>query len=237
MSEERFSGKPVSDIFSPATFEFLESLAANNNRQWFQDNKQRYEDEVRLPALAFIQAMGPRLATISPHFRADARKTGGSLMRVYRDTRFGKDKTPYKTNIGIQFRHEMGKDVHAPGYYVHISTSQVFIGVGTWHPPSDGLARIRQAIDEQGDLWRSVRDDDIFTRWFTLAGDSLKRPPRGYDKEHPYIDDIKRKDFIAISELAPALVEANDFADISCEYFAAATPLMQFLCRAMRVPF
>ena len=212
-------------------------LAANNNRQWFQDNKQDYEDVVRSPALAYIQAMEPKLATISPHFRADPKKIGGSLMRIYRDTRFGKDKTPYKTNIGIQFRHEAGKDVHAPGYYVHISSSEVFVGVGVWRPPSDGLARIRQAIDEQGEMWRTARDDKEFQRWFTLAGDSLKRPPRSYDKEHPLIDDMKRKDFIAISDLPPVLVEQQDFADISCEYFAAAEPFMKFLCKAMRVPF
>ncbi|PIP02194.1 MAG: TIGR02453 family protein, partial [Zetaproteobacteria bacterium CG23_combo_of_CG06-09_8_20_14_all_54_7] len=101
--------------FTPATMAYLETLAANNNRDWFQEHKHRYEQDVREPALAFIEAVGARLPAIAPHFTADARKMGGSLMRVYRDSRFSKDKTPYKTNIGIQFRHEAGKDVHAPG--------------------------------------------------------------------------------------------------------------------------
>ena len=105
--------------FDPSLFEFLEELADNNHRSWFQNNKERYETVVLEPSLAFIREFASRLKTISPYFVASDRRVGGSLMRVYRDTRFGKDKTPYKTNVGIQFRHEFGKDVHAPGFYVH----------------------------------------------------------------------------------------------------------------------
>ena len=120
-------------MFSKATLEFLDELDANNNRTWFEANKQRYESLVRGPALDFIEAMGPVLKTFAPHFRVDPRKTGGSLMRVYRDTRFSHDKTPYKTNIGIQFRHALGKDVHAPGFYVHIAADECFFAAGCWH--------------------------------------------------------------------------------------------------------
>ena len=91
--------------FRPSTFKFLRELAANNNRDWFQAHKPRYESEVLEPALGFVQAMAPRLERISAHFMAVPKRTGGSLMRVYRDTRFAHDKTPYKINIGIQFRH------------------------------------------------------------------------------------------------------------------------------------
>jgi len=145
--------------FSAQTFSFLEELAANNTRDWFADHKQDYEDKVREPALAFINAVGERLPALAPHFTADSRKMGGSLMRVYRDTRFGKDKTPYKTNVGIQFRHEVGKDVHAPGFYVHISAASCFVGVGTWHPPADALLNIRQLIADKPELWLAARDD------------------------------------------------------------------------------
>ncbi len=223
--------------FSQTTFTFLEELTENNNREWFADNKQRYEDEIRTPALAFIETVGERLPDISPHFRADARKLGGSLMRVYRDSRFSKDKTPYKTNIGIQFRHEAGKDVHAPGYYLHISSAECFVGVGTWHPPADALYKIRDLMANDPDLWLAARDDAQFSRWFNLVGDSLKTAPRGFDKTHPVIDDIKRKDFIGISDLAPALIEQKELADIACDYFTAGRSLMQFLCQAQRVPF
>ncbi|GAV20777.1 hypothetical protein MMIC_P1751 [Mariprofundus micogutta] len=225
------------NYFSTETFAFLEELTENNNRDWFNDNKQRYEEVVRGPALALIEAVGVKLPEISPHFRADARKMGGSLMRVYRDTRFGKDKTPYKTNIGIQFRHEAGKDVHAPGYYLHISAAECFVGVGTWHPPSEALYKIRDLMANEPDLWLHARDDAQFSRWFNLVGDSLKTAPRGFDKTHPVIDDIKRKDFIGISDLAPALIEQEDLADIVCDYFKAGRSLMAFLCKAQRVPF
>jgi len=227
----------MSHYFNAATFVFLEELAENNNRDWFADNKQRYEDEVRTPALALIEAVGERLPGIAPHFKADARKMGGSLMRVYRDSRFSKDKTPYKTNIGIQFRHEAGKDVHAPGYYLHISSAECFAGVGTWHPPADALYKIRDLMANEPDLWLEARDDPQFSRWFHLVGDSLKSAPRGFDKTHPVIDDIKRKDFIGISDLAPALIEQKELADIACDYFTAGRSLMEFLCKAQRVPF
>jgi len=223
--------------FSPATFAFLEILAANNNRDWFADHKQEYEDKVRVPALAFIEAVGERLPQFAPHFVADSRKMGGSLMRVYRDTRFGKDKTPYKTNIGIQFRHEAGKDVHAPGYYMHISAAECFVGVGIWRPPSAALAKIRTAIVEKPQAWVDMREDGQFSRWFALSGSSLKTAPRGFDKTHPLLDDLKRKDFIGIANLPPALVEQQDFSDIVCDYFVAGTPFMRFLCSALRLPF
>ena len=120
--------------FQPTIFQFLEELADNNNRPWFQENKRRYEREVLEPCLAFIRAFGPRLKKISRFFVASDRRIGGSLMRVYRDTRFAKDKTPYKTNVGIQFRHEFGRDVHAPGFYVHIAPDECFLAVGVWRP-------------------------------------------------------------------------------------------------------
>ncbi len=224
------------NCFSSHTFAFLEALAANNNRDWFAEHKQDYENRVRSPSLAFIAAVGEKLPGFAPHFVADDRKMGGSLMRIYRDTRFSKDKTPYKTNIGIQFRHEAGKDVHAPGYYVHISAAECFIGVGIWHPPSDALAKIRTAIAEKPQAWLAARDNAQFSRWFALSGSSLKTAPRGYDKTHPLIDDLKRKDFIAIARLPSALIEQADFSDIACDYFTAGAPLMRFLCASLRLP-
>ena len=98
-------------MFSKATLGFLDELAANNERAWFEENKPRYEALVREPALELIAAMASSLAKFAPHFRAEPKKMGGSLMRVFRDTRFARDKTPYKINIGIQFRHELGKQL------------------------------------------------------------------------------------------------------------------------------
>ncbi|MCH7945702.1 MAG: TIGR02453 family protein, partial [Armatimonadetes bacterium] len=117
----------ASPRLKPELLKFLSDLKKNNNRQWFQKNKDRYESDVREPLLKFIEAFEPRLHKISPHFIADARKTGGSLFRIYRDTRFSHDKRPYKTHAGVQFRHERAKDVHAPGFYLHIEPKQVFV--------------------------------------------------------------------------------------------------------------
>ena len=98
---------------SPALFDFLREFKANNERSWFEANKFRYHRDVREPMLDFIAAFRAPLADISPHFRADPRPSGGSLFRIYRDTRFSKDKSPYKTNAVAHFRHVAGKDAHA----------------------------------------------------------------------------------------------------------------------------
>lgn len=223
--------------FSPDLLAFLEELAANNHRAWFNDNKTRYEALVREPCLDFIAAMAEPLARFAPRFVAWPKKTGGSLMRIYRDTRFSKDKTPYKTNVGIQFRHEMGRDVHAPGFYFHIDRDQVFIGAGVWHPASDALAAIRERIVERPDSWLESRDARSFKRHFQLAGDSLKRAPRGFDPAHPQIDDLRRKDFIAIANLYHDDLYRPGLVKRLCRTYAHATPLVQFLCAALRVPF
>lgn len=223
--------------FKPSLLTFLRQLEKNNNREWFNDNKERYEALVREPALDFISAMGQPLANISGYFVAVPKKTGGSLMRPYRDTRFAKDKTPYKTNVGIQFRHERGKDVHAPGFYFHIDPKEVFIGAGIWRPESSALRAIREAMVERPKDWRAVRNQRTFKRHYDLAGDSLKTPPRGFDKEHELIEDLKRKDFIAVKNLShkdlysPTLVR-----DVSSS-FKAASGLMAFLCKAVGVQF
>ena len=142
--------------FEPSLGKFLKDLKKNNNRPWFQANKDRYEREVLEPALAFIRAMGPKLRKISPFFVASDSRVGGSLMRIYRDTRFGKDKTPYKTNVGIQFRHERGRDVHAPGFYVHLEPGECFLALGVWKPDRDALELIRQAILERPEPWKRM---------------------------------------------------------------------------------
>lgn len=224
-------------IFSRETLKFLAQLSRNNNRDWFNDHKERYENDVLDPALRFIQAMHDPLQEIAPHFTAVPKRMGGSLMRVYRDTRFSKDKTPYKTNIGIQFRHEQARDVHAPGYYVHIDPEQVFVGVGMWRPASTALVQIRQRLAEQSQAWLDATGDRRFRRHFRLGGESLTRPPRGVDRNHPLIDDLKRKDFIAIKELDVEDVTRAGFQRKVQTAFRAADPFMRFLCKAVDVRF
>ena len=229
--DSRFTG------FGPATVRFLEDLEDNNNRAWFQANKHRYESDVLEPALDFIGAMGPLLSGVSDCFTAIPKRMGGSLMRVYRDTRFSRDKTPYKTNIGIQFRHERGRDVHAPGYYLHIETTGCFLGAGMWRPEPAALKAIRERIAERPDAWRKVLRSRRFNSEFTLAGNTLKRPPRGFSPDLPHLEDIKRKDFIGVSDFSIERAAEAGFPGEVAERFARATPLMAFLCAAVGVEF
>ncbi len=227
----KFTGYPA------ATLAFLEELAANNDRGWFAENRERYEALVREPSLDFIATIGPRIAGCSEHFLALPKKSGGSLMRVYRDTRFSKDKTPFKTNIGMQFRHERGRDVHAPGYYVHVDTSGCFLAAGVWHPDAQALLAIRTRIAEHPDAWRRVVSGRAFRSTFVLDGTSLKRPPRGFDPDSPVIEDLKRKDFVCSTGIAAGDIESARFVSQVAGVFRKATPLMAFLCAALEIDF
>ncbi len=216
---------------------FLEQLEKNNSRDWFHENKSDYESLVRTPALNFIDDMENDLTHISPHFLAVAKKVGGSLMRVHRDVRFSKDKSPYKTNIGIQFRHEMGKDVHAPGFYLHVEPGDCFIGVGIWRPDSTALGKIRDAIIERDKHWLMAINDKKFKKNFILSGESLKTAPRGYNKEHPLIVDLRRKDFIAISYVDDKTVLSKNFKQFVVKRFTEAELYIEFLCKALMLRY
>jgi len=225
--------------FSEDFFVFLTELKANNNRKWFADNKPRYEASVAEPCLDFIAALGPHLSEISPHFLAVPKKIGGSMFRIYRDTRFSKDKTPYKTNAGLQFRHVLGKDAHAPGFYLHLDPDEIFIGGGLWKPPSPALAKIRARIDAHGDKWTSaLADKDFVARYADISpGNPLIRPPKGYDAEHPHIDALKRRSFFMMAKGTKAQALRPDFPKHVASVFADAAPVMEFLCIAVDAQF
>ena len=223
--------------FEAETLKFLEDLSENNNREWFKEHKSRYEEQVLDVALRFIQSMHDPLQEIAPHFVAQATRMSGSLMRVYRDTRFSKNKLPYKTNIGIQFRHELAKNVHSPSYYVHIDPDEVFLGAGMWRPDADPLRGIRERIAAKPADWKRAVGDKGFRRHFSLGGESLIRPPRGFDKDHELIDDIKRKSFIAVKYMDRDDCLSPQFQRRVETAFKAADPYMRFLCKAVGVPF
>ncbi len=223
--------------FTAKTFRFLNDLADNNSRDWFKANQDRYESDVREPALDFIADFADRLAKISPHFVADTRKVGGSLFRIQRDTRFAQDKTPYKTNTGVHFRHEQAKDAHAPGYYLNIAPGHCFMGVGLWRPETAVAYAIRNHIDAEPKQWKSATQGKRFNDVFSLDGESLKRPPRGFDADHRLIDDLKRKDFMATTKLTRKAVTADTFMADFTDSCKRATPFMRFLCEALDVPF
>jgi len=212
-----------------ATFRFLRELADNNDRDWFAANRERYERDVREPALEFIADVGELLDRVSPHFVADPRR---SMFRIHRDVRFSKDKSPYKTNVGIQFRHAAGRDAHAPGFYLHLDPAGCFAGAGVWHPDAAVLRRIREAIVARPGDWARAREPG---RGWRLGGDELKRPPRGFDPAHEFVDDLRRKDFIALRPLTQKQVCS---AALALEYVgmcADAKPFVEFLCQAAGV--
>jgi uncharacterized protein (TIGR02453 family) len=213
-------------------FAFLAELRRHNNREWFNENKDRYLAEVREPALALVAALAPGLHRISRQISVDPRPSGGSMMRIYRDTRFGRDKTPYKTNVGIHFGLKAPRDFDAPGFYLHLEPGHVFMGAGIWHPQADALRAVREAIVKDSRGWAAARR-------VGLSHDeaSLKRPPRGFDPEHPLVEDLKRLSFTTGAEFTQQQACAPDFAARYVTACRRATPLMRFLARAMGLAF
>ena len=223
--------------FTPALFEFLRELKANNNRSWFEANKERYKADVRDPVLDLISDFAQPLSEISPYFVADPRANGGSLFRIYRDVRFSKDKTPYKTNVGAHFRHVAGKDAHAPGFYLHLEPETCFAGCGIWHPDNRTLGEIRDAIINRPEELNTIASSKEFSNTFKMMGTSLKRPPRGYDPNHPLIEELKRKDFVAITSFPEEDAIQPDFLDHFTGIARKGAKFVKFLSQAIGVPF
>lgn len=211
--------------FTPEIFDFLRQLKRRNNREWFTRNKPRFEQVVRNPALLFIAAVTPRLAKLSRSLPASAFR--GSLFRIYRDIRFSSDKRPYKTHIGMQWTYAKSKDAHAPCYYLHLEPESCFVAAGVWHPDAPSLNRIRSAIVSRPDAWKKVR------RQIDLGGDRLTRPPRGFDPAHPFIEDLKCKDFIASVDLSDRQVCGPKFTQDFVKACRRLTPLVEFTGQAL----
>jgi uncharacterized protein (TIGR02453 family) len=223
--------------FDPALFAFLRDLTANNDREWFAEQRPRYESAVRGPALAFIVDFGAPLVGISPHFRADPRPQGGSLFRIHRDIRFATDKSPYKTHIGLHFRHEQGQDAHTPGFYLHLEPGGSFVGLGLWHPDNPTLARLRAAVVADPAAWRRAVGARRFTAAFKVEGDELVRVPRGFDPDHPLSDVLRLKDYTAIAPLTARQVTGAGFLETFAGLCRDGAPFMAWQCRALGLPF
>ncbi len=220
-------------FFRHELFRFLADLKRNNDRAWFTGNKERYEREVRGPMLAFISELAAPLGRVDRAAVADPRPAGGSLFRIHRDTRFSKDKSPYKTHVGALFKHRSARDVHAPGYYLHLEPGRVFGGAGIWHPDSASLRRIREAIVDNPALWKRITGARAFRGAGRLQGEAAKRAPRGFDPEHPLIEDLKRKDFTLLAEWPEGAALRTDFLQRYLRFCRATAPLNHFLAGAL----
>lgn len=219
--------------FSRGFFAFLSELKANNDREWFNANRQRYLDEVEKPMLQFIVDFGGRAQKISKSFVADPRRMGGSMFRIYRDTRFSKDKTPFKAAAGAQFpHHSRAKDRSVPGFYLHLEPGLCVGGGGIYHPDAVALKRVRDRIVMKPNEWDAIREKKI-----PLDGDALKRPPRGYDADHRFVEDLKRKDIYSMIKFTQREVCAPQFLDQYVEACVRAAPLVRFLTKALGLPW
>ena len=217
--------------FTPELFRFLTRLKRNNNRDWFLAHKDEYESCVRQPALRFITDFAAPLYEITPYLVADPRPSRGSLFRIYRDTRFSNDKRPYKTHLAMRFSHR-GKDVHSPGFYLHLETGKSFAACGLWHPEQPTLLKVRDAIVSRPEEWRAVRK---LLNWDDAS--KLSRPPRGYPCDHEFVDDLKLRDLGTAIDLSDAQVCSPKLMSIVAAHCRKMSPLAAFLSSAVGLKF
>jgi uncharacterized protein (TIGR02453 family) len=236
--------------FTPATFKFLRGLARHNERGWFEAHRSEYEAHVKAASLRLITDIAGPLRSLSRQLVADVRPVGGSLFRIYRDTRFSKNKAPYKTHIGISFYHAATKRVarglagnaalgrlDAPVLYLHVEPGGCFTGGGIWHPQAPALKRLREFMIDNPRSWQRLKSARAFTRYYELSGDSLSRPPRGFAADHPLIEDLKRTDIVASTELTEREVTGTALVGALATRFRAMRPLLEWLCMALELEF
>lgn len=216
--------------FSPLLFRFLRQLKSHNDRAWFEANRERYATDVDAPMLQFIADIAPRLRSISRHIVVDPRRTGGSMYRIYRDTRFSGDKSPYKTHVAAHFAHESKKKSmpSVPGFYLHLEPGDMLGGGGIYHPDGPSLTRLRTAIVDDGKSWAAIKKLGL-----DIHGDALARAPTGFDPTHRFIDDLRRKDHYAIVPFTEADVCGANFIDRYADACERVAPLVAFIAKTL----
>jgi uncharacterized protein (TIGR02453 family) len=217
-------------FFDEALFRFLRELKAHNDRAWFQEHKARFETDVKEPMQAFVLAFADPLQGLNRNYAADPRT---SLFRIFRDTRFSKDKSPYKTNVGAHFRHRAcSKDVHSPGFYLHLEPGGCFVAAGLWHPDPESLRKVRERIAARPREWKALGEGGL-----EVLGDALKRVPQGFDPGHPLAEALKLKDFYTEVPILERDVCAPDFLARFTGICRRNLPVMAFLTKALELPW
>lgn len=218
-------------MIQPETLAFITDVANNNNREWFAEHKDRYE-LAKADVLQFVEKLIPLLAAADPEFSAET-SAKKCLLRIYRDVRFSKNKDPYKNNYGISFAVR-GKGVNEPGYYLHIQPGSCFFGAGFWMPEAADLKKIREEIDYNTSEFLEIIEAKSFKNTFQLSQeDKLKKAPKGYETDHPQIELLKLKSFIATFPIKdeeffkPAIVNQLKNA------FESVYPFILFLRKAV----
>ncbi len=217
---------------SKDTFRFLKDLKKNNDRAWFLDNKSRYET-ARADFEAFLDELLTGIAKFDAgiaHHRAK-----DCIFRIYRDVRFSKDKSPYKTHLGAYISPAMKKsDIHSrAGYYIHIEPGASILAGGAYMPQGEWLKAIRQEIDYNAGTFKKIVNNHEFKAIFgELEGDKLKRAPKGYTPDHPEIELLRYKSFLAVHKCDDKTVISKDFMQQCISVFKTLFPLNEFLNRS-----
>jgi uncharacterized protein (TIGR02453 family) len=210
---------------------FLEDLGKNNNREWFLANKPRYE-QAKAEFEVFVNSLIPAIAKFDDSIKFLTAKD--CVWRIYKDVRFSKDKTPYKTNMGA-FMAKGGKKNHGPGYYFHIQPGELFVSGGVWMPEPEVTKKIRQEIYYNYDEFLGILNHKEFKKFFSGIDDwdRLKLPPRDYPKDFPGMDLLMNKSFTVSHPLAEKVFYSEGLLDYSVKAYKAMLPYNRFLARAM----
>jgi uncharacterized protein (TIGR02453 family) len=227
----------MAGYFTPDGLRFLTQLRSHNERSWFEANKDRFEAGLREPGLRLVTDLEPVLKKVSKHFVADGKPNGGSMSRIYRDTRFSKDKSPYKTALFFHFHHAHGTEDATPAFYFHVEPGASTVGGGVWHPAAPKLDKIRRAIVKSPVAWEKAKGKRGVGAACSMGGEVLKKVPRGFDPEDPNAEDLKRKDFGVHQAAADALLTSASLPAELGRRFAAAASVLEFVCSAIGLPF
>lgn len=229
---------PDADFFDARSLTFLRQLACNNQKAWFQAHRGQYDTFVREPFERLLVALQPALEKISPQFRADPARVGGSLYRIHRDARYSHDKSPYKSWQGARLYHLRRREVPAPAFYLHLQPGGSFIGAGMWHPEPEVLRRLRGFVFENPTSWEAAAHAPAVRRHFGLMEEEkLVRPPRGFPADFPFIDDLKLRNFVLWRALDDATITAPGLDRLIARDLRTLAPFVDYLCAALDLEF
>ena len=228
----------MSQYFSDASYKFLRNLDRHNNKAWFAEHKHEYEEHVRQPFLRLIADLQPDLAQVSTHYLADPRTVGGSLYRIYRDTRYSGDKAPYKPWQGARLYHERRKQVPAPSFYIHLQPGASFIGAGLWGQPPEVQRRVRQFIFDNPGSWKATAHAPALRKRFGFdESDMLVRTPQGFPADFEFIDDLRHRNWVLLRHVDDAGMTSPRLRQTIAGDLSALRPFVDYLCAALDLEF
>ncbi len=213
--------------FPKDTLKFLRELKRNNNREWFAENKARYEQNVKEPMQMLLGSLAARLQAVDPEIVLEPKK---AMYRIYRDVRFSADKSPYKVWIAAAFTYRGFDRKNDAAFYFHITPEELGIGGGLYSPQGDQLKNLRKAIDADAASLRAILKERKFkTHFGELTGEELSRVPQGYDREHPDADLMKKKQFLCWQTQPATVITDAALVDLLVKSFTAMAPFVRWL--------